>query len=373
MQPNLLMNSWTAAHLPRAVHKALLCSAGSGGECAFWESLQGPYTSDRHQAKGHSVFHLTGTTEGKPFARITTGKIGAVLHGLSSIQLKVTSNVYRWRQDDLNGNCQLLDIDFEMQCISQITPWFLMGCRNLANINLGALSRITTIPAAFLQWCTALESLDLRPLTSVREIGVCFLYKCRSLIGIDLTPLSRITTIPSSFLFNCGALTHIDLSPLINVVKVGPTFVGVCCGLTSINLTGLSNITVIPPSFLQGCTMLTDVDLSPLTSVTTVGPNFMSNCPSLTHIDLTPLSQVTIIEASFLEGCSALKQVGLGALTGVTHIGPQFMRNCASLVSVGVVTSMTNLKEVGAGMLDNSPTQPKVLEALTCLGVTLKK
>ena len=171
MQPNLLTNAWSAAHLPSPRHQALLCCAGSSGECAFRESLQGQYTSDRHRSKGLCFYHITGTAGDTPFSRISMGRIGNALKGLAGeLRIRVTSSSKRWQQGDFRDNVHLVEVELDMRHIIMITPDFFQGCRRLTHINLAPLWRITAIPPAFLNGCHALIGVDLAPLSSVARI-----------------------------------------------------------------------------------------------------------------------------------------------------------------------------------------------------------
>ena len=49
MQPTQHANSWMAAHLPGTKYMGVLCCAGSAGEAAFRNSLDGQFTEAGYQ------------------------------------------------------------------------------------------------------------------------------------------------------------------------------------------------------------------------------------------------------------------------------------------------------------------------------------
>ena len=309
MVPNLLMNVWSAAHLPSPRHQALLCCTGSSGECAFRESLQGQYTSDRHRSKGLCFYHITGTAGNAPFSRISMGQIGDAMDGLEGdLRIRVTSSTDQWQEGDLTGSDRLSALEIydtnPLAPLTKIGVSFLAGCRSLTHIDLTPLSRIAAIPGTFLHGCGSLREVDLTPLTSVTEVGSYFLGDCRYVAGVDLTPLSRVTTLPSSFLLGCSSLRVVDFSPLSNVVEIGMFFMSNCVSLAHVNLAPLSRLSAIPPWFLNGCTSLTEVDLSPLSLVTDIGPNFMNGCTGLVTVNLQSLQSLRRVGRDPLLRCN---------------------------------------------------------------------
>ena len=310
MQPNLLMNLWSAVHLPNVTYLSILCRAGSSGECAFRESLQGQYTSKRHHNEEMRIYYITGTAAGKSLSRISTRNVGKSLKGLvGDLRIQLTSNSDCWLWGDLTDNKQLVEVELVMPRIAQLPPGFLRGCRNLGRIDLSPLSRVIAIPSSFLHGCSSLTTIALSPLSTVTEIGSHFMSNCCSLTCIDLTPLRHITQLPSSFLCSCHALRGVDLSPLPSITSIGSYFLNDCTSLTHIDLAPLHRITVIPSGFLQGCSALVVVDLSPLkSSVMEVGSNFMANCSSLVTVDFQLLACVRSVGPKLLHGCGSLAQ-----------------------------------------------------------------
>ena len=57
MQSTLHANSWMAAHLPGTKYMGVLCCAGSAGEAAFRNSLDGQFTEAGYQHLPATVPH----------------------------------------------------------------------------------------------------------------------------------------------------------------------------------------------------------------------------------------------------------------------------------------------------------------------------
>lgn len=70
---------------------------------------------------------------------------------------------------------------------------------------------VMSIGDNFLLGFKNLKEIDLWPLRGVHTIGNCFLYQCVSLEQINLDPLRRLTTIGEGFLYGCKSLSTITV------------------------------------------------------------------------------------------------------------------------------------------------------------------
>ena len=239
------------------------------------------------------------------------------------------------------GSLTRLDLS-AVSFVTQIGYAFLEYCTSLTSINLSGLSNVTRIGSCFLSDCTSLTSLYLPPL-NVTVIEGSFLSGCEALTNLDLTPLKKVTSIESNFLCRCKSLPTLDLTPLSNVTKIDSYFLYDCTALTNLDLTPINNVTKIESSFLSGCEALTNLDLTPLKKVTSIESNFLCRCKSLPTLDLTPLINVTKIENRFLYDCKALTNLDLTPLSKVTSIERNFLSGCKSLTTLDL-TPLSNVK-----------------------------
>ena len=82
MQPTLLSNTWTAAHLPGTKYMGVLCCAGSAGEAAFHNSLDETFAeagyehlpATLHQRRP-ATYRVEGTVAGEDGALVTVRRI----------------------------------------------------------------------------------------------------------------------------------------------------------------------------------------------------------------------------------------------------------------------------------------------------------
>ncbi len=191
-----------------------------------------------------------------------------------------------------------------------------------------------------------IKEIDLSPLCKITEIGDDFLENCYYLKSINLSPLLNVTSIGNHFLLNCATLQNIDLSPLSKLTSIGGGFLSSCSGLQNINLTSLSNIRSISWNFLKGCDNLRKIDLSPLLNVTSIDSYFLAYCKNLLYVDLAPLCKITEIKKSFLSNCEKLKRINLAPLTNVKLIDSNFLAYCKSLESIDL-TLLSKLESIG--------------------------
>ena len=394
MQHTLLMNAWVAAHLNRARHQALLCSAGSGGEGAFRESLRPQYTSPRHHAKSLCTSYIRGTSaEGTSLSRIvrsngididewevalhfvgdtvwvTNGNcvprslvnryLGArspILHKMRITMLSLEMECVDCTPEDfLSHFASLVHVDmlFRANTTVQLGSSLLASCAKLTSVSLQPPAAIEEIPWRFLEGCASITTVDLQPLTHIKRIGPHFLCDCSRLVSVDLGPLFRVDRIPPGFLGGCSSLESVCLKPLGRVYEISSHFMRDCHSLTSIDLTPLALIADIPWGFLLACIGLKEIDFTPLKHIKSVGYEFLGNCTGLRSVDLAPLSAIEEAPRAFLHGCRSLVEYDLlTPLSCLTRIGPDFMLGCAKLTGLNL-EPLWRLEEIPWGFLQN--------------------
>ena len=240
-------------------------------------------------------FHMGfgGKDEGEDITQLSAGdtivltksmkyEAVAALHALGETDLTLERLK---KVEDPEVACLLLQAE-----VATVIPKYFLSERSLTRLDLSAVSFVTQIGDAFLEYCGSLTSIDLSGLSNVTRIGRCFLARCKALTSLDLTPLNKVTVIEIGFLSGCETLTNLDLTPCNNVTKIESCFLFGCKSLTTLDLTPLNNVTKIEIHFLSGCISLTTLDLSPLNKVEDVGSYFAAKCTSLTSIYLSGCS-----------------------------------------------------------------------------------
>lgn len=97
-----------------------------------------------------------------------------------------------------------------------------LNCSSLKSIDVSFLKNLTTIPDSFLRNCSSLEKIDgMELLTQVRELGQNFCLGCKCLKEIDFSGIGTccITLHLEGFLDECTSLVVIDLRPLAKVTE----------------------------------------------------------------------------------------------------------------------------------------------------------
>eukprot|EP01059_Diplonema_ambulator_P002805 TRINITY_DN12433_c0_g2_i1.p1 TRINITY_DN12433_c0_g2~~TRINITY_DN12433_c0_g2_i1.p1 ORF type:complete len:414 (+),score=49.22 TRINITY_DN12433_c0_g2_i1:202-1443(+) len=233
-------------------------------------------------------------------------------------------------------NCPTLEsLDLRSICgVTQVGYNFLANCTSLRTLNLCDLSGVSTIGDSFLRYNASLEEVDLRSLMNVKSIGESFLGGCSSLKSVDLSAMSRLATIGRFFLNDCVNLRTVDLTALTNVTKVGSCFMCACCSMKTVDLRAFKKVVEVGDYFMDRCTMMSSVQLS-FDSLCYIGACFMRCCKYLRYIDLRSFGRVRVIGRSFL------------AHTGLTRVDLRPIR-CVTVVDEGVLENCNTLEEVFA-------------------------
>ena len=208
----------------------------------------------------------------------------------------------------------------------------------LTSVSLGSVKEnTTTIPNAFLKYCSNLSYIDLSGLCNVTTVGDDFLFGCGSLTFIDLAPLSNVRTIGSEFI-GCSAVSNlpsIDLSPLSQVRTIGDNFLhgNSNTAFTSLDLSPLSKVTSVGNGFLRQCSKLVSLDLSPMKSLESIGNSFLYLCANLKTLTFPDDWKVTSIGDDFLWKCTYLETLHL-TNNAITSIGSGFLKDCSTMSSI---------------------------------------
>ena len=314
------------------------------------------------------------------------------LQNCSSLKELDVTNLYRVEcipEGFLSGCTSLVKLDFSDERESNVTelgPRFLEGCENsLESINLRFMRGVEVIESPFLRNFKRLKSIDLTPLSNVREIhGGSFLSGCSSIETIDLTPLFKVTllsdnmlsdcsnlkqvilpptafphmsttTFPMGFLSGCSTLQAVDLRCMMNIVELQSDFLANCSSIVELDLKPLSNVTTLEKGFLSGCSALTSLDMSPLSQVVALPERLLSKCKSLTTVKFGIMSNITTIPSFFLMGCRSLESLDFNSFPNVTSIQALFLMNCKSLkeVDLSPLVGVTSVPEFASCMGGN--------------------
>lgn len=166
-------------------------------------------------------------------------------------------------------------------------------------------STVTRIDVTAFYGCTALQSIDLSNITTIKGWGI--FYNCSSLVQDLYIP--NLTSLTGERIFDSSGITSI--TSLGSVTTIPSQFCFNCTNLTSVS--GIPNVTTIQSKAFQGCTSLTSIDLS---SVTTIDTNAFTGCTSLSgELDM-PL--LTAMGTYCFQGCGNITKVKcLGKLSAI--------------------------------------------------------
>ena len=151
MQPTLLSNTWTAAHLPGTKYMGVLCCAGSAGEAALNNSLDETFAEAGYEhlpATLHQrrppTYRVEGTVAGEDGALATVRRILRSGQGVSDHPLFYQARVF--------GNAVTLDIVLKAVAL-----------------DMSSLTGVVTLPYLFMYGYTNLTSVKLPP--NIEEFG----------------------------------------------------------------------------------------------------------------------------------------------------------------------------------------------------------
>ena len=362
MHQTLLANTWIVAHLPGTKYTGVLCCAGSAGEAAFRNSLDGlfaeagyqhlPATLNRNRPPTYYVVGSvaadqagekrvpTPTSDAKDaddvkvttVCNIPTRRI--VRHQHISMKQLPKAQKFQFAQVFTNASTLALrlvavELDLSaMDSLVRLPDYFLLfdtsltsvklppnleqigrgslaECTRLTAIDMSTLVKVSALPDAFMRGRTSLTSVKLPP--NLEQIGRGSLAECTSLTPIDMSTLVKVSALPDEFMRGCSRLTSVKLPP--NVKDIGWACLSNCTRLTVIDLSAILLVTTLPAQFMRGCSSLTSVMLPP--NLEGIGRAFLVDCTSLTAIDMSPLVKVTMVAGEFMQGCTSLTSVKL--------------------------------------------------------------
>eukprot|EP01060_Flectonema_neradi_P027516 TRINITY_DN3711_c1_g1_i1.p1 TRINITY_DN3711_c1_g1~~TRINITY_DN3711_c1_g1_i1.p1 ORF type:complete len:383 (+),score=37.61 TRINITY_DN3711_c1_g1_i1:57-1205(+) len=170
-----------------------------------------------------------------------------------------------------------------------------------------------------------ITDIDLSAISSVTSIGVRFLMDCKSLVELNMSQFKTLSSIGLSFCSGCDSLTKIDLSTMTSVTSIGDHFLHACSSLQELSMAGFQSLRCINKCFLYGCKQLTSLDLSGLVNVRSISDSFLGECSSLVSLDLCALRSVEYIGDYFLFRCASIEDLNLSCLKSVSKIGKAFL------------------------------------------------
>ena len=237
MQPTLMANTWMAAHLPCERYLALLCCAGTAGQEAFHNSLDGAFVEAGYQ-------HLPTTLNRR---RPPTYQFnGRTRDGLKPVQrvVRKPSSIGRIKFHDVLvlGNAATMTLSLDAVVV-----------------DMSALKDVKELCSEFMYGCTSLTSITLPP--NVEVLGERALGGCSSLVSLDMSALKNMKTLPFCFMRSCTSLTSITLPS--QVEDLGFAAFSGCSSLASVDMSALKNLKKLPNRFMYGCTSLTSITLPP--------------------------------------------------------------------------------------------------------------
>jgi hypothetical protein len=223
-------------------------------------------------------------------------------------------------------------------------------------------SKITSLGNYFLS-SFAGETIDLKPLTNIKNIGTMFLSNSK-LKKVELSPLQNIESLQTGFLCDCNKLTEVNATTIMPKLKT----IGDKCfsyetnispGTTRFNLSGFQYVETIGNASFKKCNInCKEFDFSVFKNVRTIGEYFMSNSfkkfpfgEEKLIIDLSPLQKLETIGDYFLAECRGLDSIILKDLRNLRSIGITFCYY-GNIKRVDLI-GLENLETIGNHFLNN--------------------
>jgi hypothetical protein len=262
---------------------------------------------------------------------------------------------------------------------------------NLTTVTLPGSTVFETIGASAFYNCTALTTVDLKPVKdSLKYINNSAFYGCSSLGDnktettdylVNLSLCTKLETIGNSAFYNTAKLKEavaltksktvlttigsgafqssgiisIDFTDCTLLGNLGTNAFTSCTSLTSANftnclsLTELDTVTTPPPSYsytsslnvFRGCTALATVNFSGCTALKWIGDNafyrYNTNATALTTVTLPDSTVFETIGASAFYNCTALTAVDLTPVkTSLKNINSNAFYGCNVLSTVNL-------------------------------------
>ena len=362
MQPTLLANTWMAAHLPHTKHSAMLCCAGSAGEAAFRNSLDGQFAESGYEhlpltlnKRRPPTYHIVGTAEEEgmliPKRRIARST-------------QTVKNPPLFHHAQMFSNAVKVDIRLEAVTLDMsrmsaaralgsvmtrafVPLWamrsnnFMHGCEKLVSVQ--PPPNLEDVGDGAFGGCTGLKEIDMSALKHVRKLSKSFMSDCTSLLSVKFPP--NLVDVEDCVFQGCFSLSEIDMGLLVGLRKLGDGFMTNHTKITAITLP--RNLEDLGSRFLSFCISLNKMDLSTLARVRALSDSFMADCPNLTAVKLPP--NLATIGSKFMSSCSSLTEVDMSALVDLRAVGESFLFGCSNLTSVKLPP---NLEELGSGALN---------------------
>lgn len=217
------------------------------------------------------------------------------------------------------------------------------------------------------------ETINLRPLTNIKNIGNMFLSNSK-LIKVDLSPLENIEYLQIGFMSDCNKLIEVNATKLMPKLKT----IGHNCfsyirhpppAKTTFNLSGFQHVETISDNAFTRCNIdCEEFDFSVFQNVRTIGERFMSNCFKKSFagkktIDLSPLQKLETIGDYFLSDCSGLESIILKDLSNLHSIGATFCYY-SKIKRVDLI-GLENLETIGNNFLNHI----EILESVNFYGL----
>ena len=130
--------------------------------------------------------------------------------------------------------------------VTRVEEHFLSKCTSLTTLDFSGWSNLTRVDEYFLSNCTSLTTLDISTrdtpgFDNPRSVSACVPEAFA--LSTSLSTWNNVTQLGDYFLFNCSALKTLDLSGLTSVRYIRPSFLEGCTLPTSsINSTGSCSV-----------------------------------------------------------------------------------------------------------------------------------
>ena len=214
-------------------------------------------------------------------------------------------------------------------------------------------AQITSIGGSAFRECKSLTSVKFEGDIKKFNNGNTF-YLCTALESVDLAPL---TSLAKGMFYGCTAIELVDIPAGLTSISNNAFYQ---TGLTSVTIP--NGVTSIGSSAFNNCTELTEVNIP--SSVTSIGDSTFKSCTALTSITL-PNGLTSISSSAFHS--SALTSISIPST--VKTVGGDAFKGCKSLVTVIFEGELHEDGSLGASMFSGcanleSVTLPKNLERI---------
>jgi hypothetical protein len=173
----------------------------------------------------------------------------------------------------------------------------------LERVNFSRCAKLTKLPPGILEFCTALEEVELPP--NLKEIGDNAFYGCKNLNEISFP--QSLKKIGAGACMNCESLKRVDFSRCTELTILPNSIFPGCTALEEVVLP--PNLEEIGFDEFDECKNLKEISFPQ--SIKEIGYNAFSGCESLKRVDLSRCTKLTILRESVFSGCTALEEMVL--------------------------------------------------------------